>query len=286
MERRKGRTLIVEDSPEVMKLFDMYYRLELLGEDSMDEPEDPAEDLRSLGVGVARTYNSARAFVSSTGFDFVLLDDELPNRLGDSPSPVGYDLIQTIRQMNSETTIIGTSSRPYVEKGGMKLDYQLSKTDPSFGLKWKEICSQRSKSKKKPLQDLVRALAPLAKGGPCSLDVDLTQYYDNPVEFSHGHGFNWGQVSGGSAKLSVSGNTIYVGDRSYENIVSSPWPERVHIIPENTYGMHQEQLIIGGLLNPRVDADVIGGNSGGLALRQGRFGNSGRIYIDGDELDV
>ena len=51
--------------------------------------------------------------------------------------------------------------------------------------------------------------------------------------------------------------------------------------------MHQEQLIIGGLLNPRVDADVIGGNSGGLALRQGRFGNtSGRIYIDGDELDV
>ncbi|MBI2147064.1 response regulator [Candidatus Woesearchaeota archaeon] len=87
----------------------------------------------------ARCYEDAQKMISNR-YDFVLLDHQMPIRnvgnLEDtdfdsftrSLKPVGYSLIDKIKEQNPKTVVIGTSSRSSSElKGQPAPDYVMSK---------------------------------------------------------------------------------------------------------------------------------------------------------------
>ncbi|HRZ85442.1 MAG TPA: hypothetical protein P5277_01550 [Candidatus Paceibacterota bacterium] len=107
----KTKILVVEDMDLPLEALNIAIRLSVLREPKPIELSgDSQRELEERGIDVVRTLEEARNYVEKSLYDLVLLDHNLPARVGSPAEDIGYTLIPKIKERNPETYIVGTSS--------------------------------------------------------------------------------------------------------------------------------------------------------------------------------
>ena len=151
MRTLEQKTLIIEDSKEVLSNLAIAFRIDILDESTpIKMGESPRKDLEDREIDVAESYNEASEMIASREYAVILLDHNLP-RYNDAKTNenIGYTLIPEIRNRNPGTIIVGTSSMRDEDIGGTnRPDYKLDKSSINLGENLKTIYSYRCKEEK------------------------------------------------------------------------------------------------------------------------------------------
>ena len=125
------RILIVEDEQSILEMI----------KEAVIKVLEAYKDFITIDLDGAKIFKDALNKINNKYYDVIFLDHNLPESSeAERPQKVGYKLIQTIRERNEHTIIIGTSSQneEIGDRFG-KLDYSVTKNYS------KEIGAQLSK---------------------------------------------------------------------------------------------------------------------------------------------